>query len=43
MTPPMSQTTPIAPDLAELLRESLAGVTPNDLLAAILDRLEGRP
>ncbi|MFN4155254.1 MAG: hypothetical protein ACK4HF_11425 [Paracoccaceae bacterium] len=37
------QSAPTAPDIAELLRQSLAGFTPNDLIALILDRLEGRP
>ncbi|MDR7124929.1 hypothetical protein [Pseudotabrizicola sp. 4114] len=42
MTPHLARTAPVAPDFSELLRQSLAGLTPNDLLATILDRLEGR-
>lgn len=42
MTPQVARTAPATPDLAELLRQSLAGFTPNDLLGAMLDRLEGR-
>lgn len=42
MTPYPARTLPIAPDLAELLRQSLAGLAPNDLLGLMLDRLEGR-
>lgn len=33
---------PNLPDFAELLRQSLSGFAPNDLLGSVLDRLEGR-
>ncbi|MDO8883986.1 MAG: hypothetical protein U0934_06730 [Pseudotabrizicola sp.] len=39
----LARPVPDLPDLAELLRQSLAGFAPNDLLAAMLDRMEGRP
>lgn len=42
MTPFVVRTAPVAPDVSELLRQSLAGLLPNDLLGAMLDRLEGR-
>lgn len=42
MTPHLAQKAPVAPDLAELLRQSLAGFVPNDLIGTMLDRLEGR-
>ncbi|WP_267134630.1 hypothetical protein [Pseudotabrizicola formosa] len=42
MRPQPDRTAPVAPDLAELLRQSLAGFVPNDLLGTMLDRLEGR-
>ena len=37
-----ARTAPVAADFSELLRQSLAGFAPNDLLGAMLDRLEGR-
>lgn len=42
MTPVLARPAPVTPDLAELLRQSLAGFAPNDLLGLVLDRLEGR-
>lgn len=42
MTSNPARTAPVVPDLSELLRQSLAGFAPNDLLGAMLDRLEGR-
>lgn len=42
MTPHVARTNPVVPDLAELLRQSLAGFAPNDLVGAMLDLLEGR-
>lgn len=43
---PRTPPTPPAPhafDIAELLRQSLAGFAPSDPLTLWLDRLEGRP
>lgn len=42
MTHTPVRTAPVAPDFVELLRQSLAGFAPNDILGAMLDRLEGR-
>lgn len=42
MTFSVPKPVPAQPDLTELLRQSLAGLVPNDLLGAMLDRLEGR-
>ncbi|WP_275897725.1 hypothetical protein [Pseudotabrizicola algicola] len=42
MKPSALRTAPVAADVCELLRQSLAGMLPNDLLAAMLDRMEGR-
>lgn len=33
---------PQAPDLSEVLRQSLSGLLPGDPWAALIDRLEGR-
>ncbi|MFN3722319.1 MAG: hypothetical protein ACK4VZ_04685 [Paracoccaceae bacterium] len=37
-----TQNAPLAPDFSELLRQTFSGLAPNDLLGAMLDRLEGR-
>ncbi len=42
MTHPTAAHVPPAPDFREMLRQSLAGLSPNDLLASLLDRMEGR-